>query len=63
MGSVSWLACGLVYDVVVGGEKVLLDGRFTATLEKRDGEWLFVQSHYSLPAADQAAGQSYPGAC
>jgi ketosteroid isomerase-like protein len=61
-GSVAWLACGLVYDVTVAGESVLLDGRFTATLERRDGEWLFVQSHYSLPNEGQEEGQSYPGA-
>lgn len=59
-GDVAWLASRLVFRVVVGENKVILHGRFTAVLEKREGKWKFIQAHYSVPASDQARGQSYP---
>jgi SnoaL-like domain len=36
-----------------------LAGRFTTVLEQRDDRWLLVQSHFSLPAAEQAEGRSF----
>ncbi len=60
-GPVAWLAGRMIFDITVDGQFQSMEGRFTATLEKRDGRWLFVQAHYSLPATGQAEGQSYPG--
>ncbi len=59
-GPVAWLAGWMIFDITAGGEFQTLEGRFTATLEKRDGQWLFVQAHYSLPASGQKEGESYP---
>jgi ketosteroid isomerase-like protein len=36
-------------------------GRLTAVFEKRKGRWLILQSHFAMPYAGQAAGQSFPG--
>jgi ketosteroid isomerase-like protein len=43
----------------VDGQDLALAGRFTAVLEHRDGRWLLVQTHFSLPAAEQAEGRSF----
>jgi hypothetical protein len=34
--------------------------RMTAVLENRNGKWLLVQSHFSLPALGEEAGNSVP---
>ena len=44
----------------MAGQDVEPLGRLTAVLEKRHGRWLIVQSHFSMPYAEQAAGQSSP---
>jgi ketosteroid isomerase-like protein len=43
----------------VDGQDLTLTGRFTAVLEQRGDRWLLVQTHFSLPAAEQAEGQSF----
>lgn len=60
-GLVAWATCQLTFSVTAGDEQTTLTGRFTATFERRDEKWLFVQLHYSLPAAGQEVGRSYPG--
>ena len=61
-GAVSWAAVNVTVSVRVAGRESTFAGRFTAVLEKRGGKWLFVQSHFSLPAAEQREGQSFPEA-
>lgn len=60
--SVAWLMATCRFTVTVGGEAITLAGRYTAVLQKADDRWLIEQIHYSLPAAGQDAGRSYPGA-
>ena len=54
-GDVAW--CSSVADVsgVSMGEDFEIAGlRFTAVLEKRDGTWVIVQAHFSVPVEGQA---------
>jgi ketosteroid isomerase-like protein len=54
------MAGDLIMHAKVDGKKLALKMRWTGVLEKRGGKWLLVQLHNSLPAAAQAAGQSFP---
>jgi ketosteroid isomerase-like protein len=58
-GSVAWVAGRASVQARVDGQDLGLDGRFTAVLEHRDSRWLLVQTHFSLPAAEQAEGRSF----
>jgi ketosteroid isomerase-like protein len=58
-GPVAWVAGRARVRARVEGQDVSLTGRFTAVLERRGDRWLLVQTHFSLPAAEQAEGQSF----
>jgi ketosteroid isomerase-like protein len=58
-GSVAWVAGRARVRARVEGQELTLAGRFTAVLEQRAGRWLLVQTHFSLPAAQQAEGRSF----
>jgi ketosteroid isomerase-like protein len=58
-GPVAWVAGTARVQARVEGQDVTLAGRFTAVLEQRAGRWLLMQTHFSLPAAEQAEGQSF----
>jgi ketosteroid isomerase-like protein len=58
-GPVAWVAGRARVRARVEGQDVSLTGRFTAVLEQRGDRWLLVQTHFSLPAAEQAEGQSF----
>ncbi|MDD4004163.1 MAG: nuclear transport factor 2 family protein [Elusimicrobiaceae bacterium] len=49
-GSVAWTSGVGIYNGVTGGKKFKLDGLFTFVFEKRNGRWLIMHSHYSVPA-------------
>ena len=54
-GEVAWLSFLMDLKVESMGEPFSIEGmRFTGVLEKRNGNWLFVQGHASLPVAGQA---------
>jgi len=36
-----------------------LPARVSVVFEKRDGAWLVVHAHFSMPAGGQEAGRSY----
>jgi ketosteroid isomerase-like protein len=59
-GSVAWVAADAVFQLTAGGQEMALPARFTGVFEKREDQWLIVQAHFSLPAPDQAEGQSFP---
>jgi ketosteroid isomerase-like protein len=59
-GPVAWAFADSTWRVKLGGQDMLYYWRWTLVLEKRQGEWLIVQSHLSAPAQTQAAGQSFP---
>lgn len=49
-GNVAWFSQVWDWDLVVEGKAVHSDGqRFTGVLEKRNGNWVFVQFHNSVP--------------
>jgi ketosteroid isomerase-like protein len=58
-GPVAWVAGRASVQVRVEGQKLTLTGRFTAVLEQRGDRWLLMQTHFSLPAAEQAGGRSF----
>jgi ketosteroid isomerase-like protein len=58
-GPVAWVAGRATVQARVDGQDLTLTGRFTAVLEQRDGRWLLMQTHFSLPAAEQAEGRSF----
>ena len=59
-GSVAWGAFDGIARAKVKGQEISFPIRFTAVLEKRDGQWLIVQSHASTPASGQKEGESWP---
>jgi ketosteroid isomerase-like protein len=61
-GKVAWLAASCRFAAYVSGCNIEMAGRLTAVLEKRRGRWLILQSHFAMPYAGQAKGQSFPGA-
>jgi ketosteroid isomerase-like protein len=58
-GPVAWVAGRASVQARVEGQDVAMSGRFTAVLEQREGRWLLMQTHFSLPAAEQAEGRSF----
>ena len=55
-GNVAWFSEAWDWDLVVEGQPVRSEGgRFTGVLEKRNGNWVFVQFHNSVPVSGQAA--------
>jgi ketosteroid isomerase-like protein len=59
-GVVAWVTADMVVHVRIAGTQIALPGRLTAVLEKRRGMWKWMQSHFSLPAVDQAEGTLFP---
>jgi len=59
-GSVAWVASDAVIQAKVSGQEISFPVRITIVLEQRGGRWLVVQSHDSLPAAEQKEGESWP---
>ncbi len=54
-GDVAWFSELLDWHVTAGGERVEIEGmRFTGVLEKRQGSWVFIQGHASVPVSGQA---------
>ena len=58
-GTVAWLEMHGVTRIklLVGSVKMI--GRLTAILERREGHWLFVHVHLSVPALGQKKGKSF----
>ena len=52
-GEVSWLSCYLDLKSVSQGEEHIVKGTSaTYVLEKRNGKWLIVHAHWSVPKAE-----------
>lgn len=58
-GTVAWAAIDGSFKLQAGGQNMNLPARITFVLEKRDGNWLIVHSHFSTPAAHQEDGKSF----
>ncbi len=48
-GAVAWAAATCRFTFTTKGQSLLMDGRATFVLEKRQGRWCIVQAHFSLP--------------
>ena len=59
-GAVAWFATDITFHGQIGVDKFDLPGRLTGVMEKRNGNWLLVQMHFSVPSSTQAQGQSWP---
>jgi len=54
-GKVAWFSGILDWDVIADGQPAKLEGvRATSVFEKRNGNWVFVQAHLSVPVSGQA---------
>ena len=53
-GDVAWFATELLYNVDTGKDKFQEPARWTGVLEKRDGKWLLIQSHFSFPPEEES---------
>jgi len=58
-GDVAWAWAEGSFDFRAGDVEGSLPARLSAVLERRDGQWLIVHSHFSTPAAGQAEGESF----
>lgn len=55
-GKVAWFSEVVDWDTAAQGQPVHISGsRLTGVLEKRNGNWVFVQFHASVPVSGQAA--------
>jgi ketosteroid isomerase-like protein len=59
-GPVAWAAADINFNLEGGGERMSFPARTTFVLEKRGNKWLIIQSHFSFPAGEQQAGESFP---
>ncbi|MFC2142494.1 YybH family protein [Acidobacteriota bacterium] len=49
-GNIAWLSCLEDWDFVYQGQPVSDEGaRVTWILEKRDGQWVIIHAHWSMP--------------
>ena len=58
-GVVAWAAVDGTFRFRADGQDMSLPARITFVLERREGRWLIVQSHFSTPASGQEEGQSF----
>ena len=55
LGHVGWISADIFANcILANGSHSIITGRFTAVLRKTGGKWLFVQSHFSIPAEGPA---------
>jgi uncharacterized protein (TIGR02246 family) len=58
-GDVAWAAVDGAFNLRADGQDSALPARATFILERRDGKWLIVHAHFSIPSASQQEGQSF----
>lgn len=51
-GDIAWFATEVSFNVDSGEDKFKQLGRWTGVLQKKDGKWLLIQSHFSFPEQD-----------
>ena len=62
-GRIAWVTSKSSMTFSVDGKnKQTIHGRSTMVLQNRGSGWTIEQLHFSLPAGEQAVGQSFPGA-
>ncbi|MEN6465988.1 MAG: nuclear transport factor 2 family protein [Syntrophaceae bacterium] len=51
LGHICWISADVFGNVILLNEaKSIVSGRFTAVLRKFGNKWLFIQTHFSIPA-------------
>lgn len=58
-GDVAWAALDGAFEVSAGGQSMEIPARVSVIFENREGRWLVVHAHFSMPAAGQAEGESF----
>ena len=58
--SFAWAAADGFFKARVNGQEMSMPARLTCVFERRNGDWLIVQSHFSTPATSQEEGASLP---
>jgi ketosteroid isomerase-like protein len=59
-GPVAWVASDGSFQIRAGGQEFAAPARLSLVLEERDGDWLVVHAHFSVPATGQEQGDSIP---
>ena len=59
-GQVAWVASDGAFQIHAGGQVFSTPARLSLVLEERNGDWLVVHAHFSVPAAGQEEGDSIP---
>jgi ketosteroid isomerase-like protein len=59
-GRVAWVASDGSFKIRAGGQEFTAPTRLSVVLEKRNGDWLVVHAHFSVPAGGQEEGDSIP---
>jgi ketosteroid isomerase-like protein len=50
-GLVAWFSADMTLRGITDDREFSLPGRLTGVMENRDGKWLWVQMHYSIPSS------------
>lgn len=58
-GEVAWAAVDGAFNLRADGKELALPARMTFILERREGRWVIVHAHFSIPSASQQEGQSF----
>lgn len=58
-GGAAFVAADAAVHAKVGGQEVTMPVRVTSVFEQRGGKWLAAQMHVSMPAGEQAQGESF----
>ena len=58
--AVAWFTADITFRGKINVDSFDMPGRLTGVMEKRKGNWLLMQMHFSVPSSEQAAGQSWP---
>ena len=59
-GSAAWLTAEGTIQGTVEGSPIAESVRYTAIFVRRDGDWLMINSHTSVPDRQQAEGRGWP---
>jgi uncharacterized surface anchored protein len=52
-GKVAWFSETIDWNIIAAEQEIMMEGlRVTGVLENIDGNWLFVQVHYSIPTVE-----------
>lgn len=60
VNNAAWLSALMTMYATISGKEMLLSGRLSMVLKKKEDKWLFTHLHFSLPANEQEEGYSFP---